>query len=301
MTADVSAWQQAGLLYEIDDEVAWLRLNRPQKRNAMDHYPTGNGPGGMGLRDALLAAIHEVSEDSGVKAAIITGTGTAFSSGADLTQEGGPIEIPPERRRGALTARDDGLLYGWYRLMEAIWRSVKPFIAAVNGPAAGGGCQLALACDLIIASERASFWEVFVRWGLPLEGGGAWLLTRSLSLARAKELALLGEPLPAKTAEEWGLINRCVPHEALEPTASEWAQRLAKMGPPSSGPRGGIAAGPRPDLSARIGHIKGQINAAWEQDLWQTFREEVSLLALGGTPPPGTPDRHDQGSTASSG
>src|SRR5579875_1903498 len=137
MTADVSAWQQAGLLYEIDDEVAWLRLNRPQKRNAMDHYPTGNGPGGMGLRDALLAAIHEVSEDSGVKAAIITGTGTAFSSGADLTQEGGPIEIPPERRRGALTARDDGLLYGWYRLMEAIWRSEKPFIAAVNGPASG--------------------------------------------------------------------------------------------------------------------------------------------------------------------
>ena len=88
--------------------------------------------------------------------------------------------------------RDDGILYGWYRLFEAIWRSETPFIAAVNGPAVGGGCQLALACDLIYASETANFCEIFARIGLPLEGGAAWLLTRSLSLPLAKEMALLG-------------------------------------------------------------------------------------------------------------
>src|ERR1700689_5695825 len=104
----------------------------------------------------------------------------------------------------------------WHRLLESIWRSETPFIAAVNGPAVGGGCQLALSCDLIYASEEATFWEIFARIGLPLEGGAAWLLTRSLSLPLAKEMALLGEPLSARQAEEWRLINKCVPAPQLE-------------------------------------------------------------------------------------
>ena len=178
--------------------VAWLRLNRPERRNAMDHYPGGHGPNGMGLRDALLEAIRNASEDKAVKVAVITGNGSVFSAGADLKAE--PIEIEPARRRAPTVARDDGLLYGWYRLLESIWRSETPFIAAVNGPAIGGGCQLALACDLIYASETATFWEIFARLGLPLEGGAAWLLTRSLSLPLAKEMALLSEPLSATRA-----------------------------------------------------------------------------------------------------
>jgi 2-(1,2-epoxy-1,2-dihydrophenyl)acetyl-CoA isomerase len=229
----------------------------------------------MGLRDALLAAIQDVSEDPAVKVAVITGNGTVFSAGADLRQPGGALEIPPDRRRSATVARDDGVLYGWYRLFEAIWRSETPFVAAVNGPAIGAGCQLALACDLIYASRDASFWEIFARIGLPLEGGAAWLLTRSLSLPLAKEMALLGEPLSAERAEEWRLINRCVPPAELESTVGEVARKLAHIGPPAKGPR--TAAGAR-DLSARTGHIKGQLNAAWEQTMWQTFREEVSLL-----------------------
>ena len=129
-----------------------------------------------------------------------------------MTQEGGPIEVPPERRvDGPEGPRQDGLLYGWWRLMEAIWRSETPFIAAVNGPAVGGGCQLALACDLVLAADEATFWEIFTKRGLPLEGGGAWLLTRSISLPRAKELALFGDPLPAAEAERWGLVNRMRP------------------------------------------------------------------------------------------
>jgi 2-(1,2-epoxy-1,2-dihydrophenyl)acetyl-CoA isomerase len=208
---DVAAWEQAGLLYEVGDGVAWLRMNRPDRANAMDHYPGGNGPNGMGLRDALLEAIKDATEDKDVKVGVITGTGATFSGGADLRQPGGALEIPEARRRATTVGRDDGILYGWYRLFESIWRSETPFIAAVNGPAVGGGCQLALACDLIYASETASFWEIFGRIGLPLEGGAAWLLTRSLSLPLAKEMALLAEPLSAQQAEDWRLINKCVP------------------------------------------------------------------------------------------
>ena len=103
MGADTAAWAEAGLLYEVVDGVAWLRMNRPEKRNAMDHYPGGHGPDGMGLRDALLDAVHDASEDKAVKVGVITGNGTAFSAGADLRQEGGAIEIPVARRRGPTT------------------------------------------------------------------------------------------------------------------------------------------------------------------------------------------------------
>jgi len=272
-TDDVDAWAQAGLIYELADGVAWLRLNRPDRRNAMDHYPGGSGPDGMGLRDALLEAIRNASEDKAVKVAVITGNGSVFSAGADLKSEA--IEIEPERRRLPTVARDDGLLYGWYRLLESIWRSETPFIAAVNGPAIGGGCQLALACDLIYASETATFWEIFARMGLPLEGGAAWLLTRSLSLPLAKEMALLSEPLSATQAVEWRLINGCVPADRLESVAADVARKLATLGAPSKGP---AASGVTRDVSARLGQIKGQLNAAWEQTMWQTFREEAALL-----------------------
>jgi 2-(1,2-epoxy-1,2-dihydrophenyl)acetyl-CoA isomerase len=272
---DVAAWDEAGLRYEVVDGVAWLRLNRPDRANAMDHYPGGNGPDGMGLRDALLSAIHDATEDPDVKVGVITGTGKTFSAGADLRQPGGALEIPEARRRPATVARDDGILYGWYRLLESIWRSETPFIAAVNGPAVGGGCQLALACDLIYASEAATFWEIFGRIGLPLEGGAAWLLTRSISLPLAKQMALLADPITARQAADWHLINGCVPAAELEPTVAGVAAKLAHLGPPGAGPASG---GPARDLSARVGHIKAQLNAAWEQTMWQTFREEVSLL-----------------------
>jgi 2-(1,2-epoxy-1,2-dihydrophenyl)acetyl-CoA isomerase len=275
VATDMDAWAKAGLIYECVEGVAWLRLNRPQRRNAMDHYPSGQGPGGMGLRDALLEAIRDATEDKAVKVAVITGNGSVFSAGAELKAEG--LEIPPERRRSPTVARDDGILHGWYRLLESIWRSETPFIAAVNGPAIGAGCQLALSCDLIYASENATFWEIFARIGLPLEGGAAWLLTRSLSLPLAKEMALLSEPLNAQKAYEWRLINGCVPDDQLEAVAGGAARKLAMLEAPSKGP---AASGESRDVSARLGHIKSQLNAAWEQTMWQTFREEASLLSM---------------------
>jgi 2-(1,2-epoxy-1,2-dihydrophenyl)acetyl-CoA isomerase len=256
MTADVAKWDASGLQFEIEEGVAWLRMNHPDKRNAIDRP----------MRIALLEAIHEVTENPDVRAAVITGNGKAFSSGADLTQEGGPIEVPPERRRGEgpNMSRDDGLMYGWARLMERIWRSEKTFIAGVNGIAAGGGCQLALGCDLIIASEEASFWEVFVRRGLPLEGGGAWILPKLASLVRAKELALLGKPLPAAEAERWGMVNRVVPAAEFDATLREWAREVA------NGP------------TVRMGHIKGQLNSSFEAGMLASFKEEATLLGIGG-------------------
>src|SRR5699024_6736157 len=101
--------------------------------------------------------------------------------------------------------------FGWWRLIEKVWRNPKPVIAAVLGPAYGFGANFAFACDLVIAGESAAFCEIFVKRGLPLEAGGAYLLGRSISPVRAKELALFGDPLSAEMAERWGLINRCLP------------------------------------------------------------------------------------------
>src|SRR5262249_37298773 len=155
---------------------------------------------------------------------------------------GGPVELPPDRRvGGANAARLDGLLYGWWRVFKAVWDAEKPFLAGVNGAAAGFGCQLAFACDLIIASEDAFFWEVFVQRGLPLEGGGAWVLPRLTSLIRAKEIALFGDRISAVDAERFGLVNRAVPAEEFSEVVAEWARRLGQ--------------GP----TIRMGHIKQQL------------------------------------------
>lgn len=253
-TADPVAWAGAGLQFRVEDSVAWIVLNRPERRNAVTHP----------LRNALLEAIEEVRDDPAIRAAVVTGNGKAFCSGADLG-EPDHIEIAPDRRRGerAHTAREDGRRFGWWRLIRALWDNEKPFVAAVNGPAYGFGCNFALGCDLVIAAESATFSEVFVNRGLPLEALGAYLLTRSVSPVRAKEIALLGEPLSGRMAAEWGLANRCVPDEELLTVAGDFARRLA------SGPTIGI------------GHVKGQINEAFEQSMEQVAKDEVTLLGLG--------------------
>jgi 2-(1,2-epoxy-1,2-dihydrophenyl)acetyl-CoA isomerase len=146
--------------------------------------------------------------------------------------------------------------------MNAIWNSEKVFITAVNGVAAGGGCQLALAGDLIVAADNATFWEIFVKRALPLEGGGAWILPKLTSLVRAKEIAILGDPLSAADAERYGMINRCVPAAELDSTVRALAARVA------SGP------------TIRIGHIKSQLNESYESTKEKSMRDEGTYLAL---------------------
>ena len=244
----------AGLDFEVKDQVAWLTMNRPHLRNAVDHP----------LRDAIIAAIAEVRDDPDIRAAVVTGAGQAFCSGADLS-EADHIEIKPDRRRGshANIAREDGRRFGWWRIIRDLWENEKPFVAAVNGPAYGFGCNFALACDIVVAAESARFSEVFIKRGLPVEAGGAYVLARSVSPVRAKEIALLGEPVTGRKAEEWGLANRCVPDTQLLDAAGDYARRLADS--PTIG----------------VGHIKGQINDAFDATFEQVWKNEVTLLGLG--------------------
>jgi 2-(1,2-epoxy-1,2-dihydrophenyl)acetyl-CoA isomerase len=247
-------WTEAGLEFEVKDQVAWITLNRPQLRNAV-HHP---------LRDAIIEAIAEVRDDPDIRAAVVTGAGGAFCSGADLSQAE-HIEIRAERRRGtpAHIAREDGRRFGWWRIIRDLWENEKPFVAAVSGAAYGFGCNFALACDVVIAAESARFSEVFIKRGLPVEAGGAYLLARSVSPVRAKEIALLGEPVTGAQAAEWGLANRCVSDEDLMTVAGDFATRLASL--PTIG----------------VGHVKGQINDAYDQSFDQVWRNEVTLLGLG--------------------
>ncbi|MGD0452942.1 MAG: enoyl-CoA hydratase-related protein [Solirubrobacteraceae bacterium] len=196
----------------VADGVATVELNRPQALNAWN----------AGLGADLLAALRAAAEDDAVRALLITGAGRAFSSGADLRDVSGGDTTPdghPDVYR-TLTER-------YHPIMHAIREVPKPVIAAVNGPAVGIGCSLALCCDLILAGESAYFLLAFVNIGLVPDGGSSLFLPTRVGMARAAELAMLGERLGAARALEWGLINRVVADERLHEEAAALAARLA--------------------------------------------------------------------------
>jgi 2-(1,2-epoxy-1,2-dihydrophenyl)acetyl-CoA isomerase len=148
------------------------------------------------------------------------------------------------------------------RLIRTLWELEKPTLAVVHGVAAGLGAHLAFACDLVLASPDARFIEVFVRRGLAVDAGGAFLLPRLIGLQRAKELVFFGEDLDAERAAHWGLVNRIVPAEELDSTARQWATRLAQ------GPT--IALG----LSKRL------LNRSLESDLDTALEEEAFAQSI---------------------
>src|ERR671929_806647 len=186
-----------------------IELNRPDTMNAWDKQ--------FG-RD-LGAAVEQAAADD-VRAVVITGAGRGFSSGADLkagfdpTPEGHPDVLTPLRE-----------LY--HPIIAAVRRLPKPVVAAVNGPAVGIGCSLALACDLVVARESAYFLLAFVNIGLVPDGGSSLFVPERVGLARASEMALLGERVPARRALEWGLINRVVPDAQLADEVAALRDRLA--------------------------------------------------------------------------
>jgi 2-(1,2-epoxy-1,2-dihydrophenyl)acetyl-CoA isomerase len=195
---------------EVDSGAARIVLNRPETLNAW------NAEFGGALRDALAAA----AEDDAVRAIMITGAGRGFSSGADLGEQRSDVDGgPPD-----LSAR---LREVYNPIILAVREVPKPVIAAVNGPAAGIGCSLALACDLIVAAESAFFLLAFVNIGLVPDGGVTAVLPVRAGAARAAEMALLGERVSAAQALEWGLINRVVADDELEREAGELLARLA--------------------------------------------------------------------------
>ncbi len=195
-----------------DDGAATIELNRPQALNAWNAQ----------LGADLLAALAQAAADDAVRAVILTGAGRAFSSGADLKDISGG-QTTPEGRPDVYRT----LTERYHPIMETIREMGKPVLAAVNGPAVGIGCSLALCCDLIIAAESAYFLLAFVNIGLVPDGGSSLFVPTRVGMARASELAMLGEKLPAARALEWGLINRVVADAELERETASLAARLA--------------------------------------------------------------------------
>ncbi len=193
-----------------DGAVLTIELNRPDSLNAWN----------QALGEELLGAVREAAGDDAVRAVLVTGAGRAFSSGADLRAgfEATPDGHPDVRK--ALTER-------YHPIITGIRTMPKPVVAAVNGPAVGIGCSLALACDLVVAAESAYFLLAFVNIGLVPDGGSSLFLPTRIGMARATELSMLGERLPAAKALEWGLINRVVPDDRLRDEAAGLAARLA--------------------------------------------------------------------------
>lgn len=190
--------------------VAKLELNRPDRMNAWNKA--------LGLE--LLDSVRDLAQDKSVRAVLITGAGRAFSSGADLKDGTDRTPAGHQDVYSVLTGR-------YHPIITGIRNMAKPVVAAVNGAAAGIGLSLALACDLVIAAESAYFLLAFVNIGLVPDGGSSLLVPSRIGFARAAELALLGERLPAPKALEWGLINQVWPDAELSAKADELVSKFA--------------------------------------------------------------------------
>jgi len=196
----------------IEDSVAEITLNRPDRLNAWTDQL------GAELRKAIL----EDAADASVRSVLITGAGRGFSSGADVK------EMLEQGSRGERPDVGTMLRERYHPIIKGIRELPKPVIAAVNGPAVGIGCSLALACDLIWAGESAIFGLAFVNIGLVPDGGSTFLVPAAVGKARALEMALLGDPVSAEEAIDWGLINRVVPDGKLMDETRALARRMAK-------------------------------------------------------------------------
>ncbi len=200
------------ILNEIADGVAVVTLNRPEAMNALS----------AALRAELAAAMRAVADDDTVRAVVLTGAGTrAFTAGLDLKELGASTA-----GLGAANATDPA-----ENPVKAVEQCAKPVIGAINGVAITGGFELALACDVLIASTNARFADTHARVGIMPGWGLSQKLSRMVGISRAKELSLTGNFLDAATAERWGLVNRLVEPDALLPAAIALARDMAGIDP----------------------------------------------------------------------
>jgi 2-(1,2-epoxy-1,2-dihydrophenyl)acetyl-CoA isomerase len=197
--------------WEKADGVGRITLNRPETLNAW------NVQFGRDLREV----VEDAAQDQGVRAVLVRGAGRGFSSGADL-KEG--FDPNPDDGMPDVRTRLHEL---YHPIILGIRRMEKPVVAAVNGPAVGIGCSLALACDLVLAAESAYFGLAFVNIGLMPDGGSTLFVPVAVGKARAFQMALLGERVPAAQALEWGLVNTVHPDDRLAAEADELVVRLA--------------------------------------------------------------------------
>jgi len=234
------------VLVELEAEagVATLTLNRPDALNALT----------VPMKQDLLAALRRVERDTSIRAVILTGAGRAFCAGQDLRERlepgAAPLGVEVRERYNPIIRAMRGL--------------PKPIVGAINGVAAGAGASLAMACDVRIASDAASFALAFGRVGLVPDSGATWFLPRIVGAARAAELALLNDPVSAEDALRIGLVGRVVPAAELATEARGVAARLAAGAPKA------------------IALTKRALNAAWTHDLDAALEYEAHLQDLAG-------------------
>lgn len=229
------------LLLEREDRVALITINRPEKRNALN----------IKTREEGAALLDQLREDDSVSVVVITGAGDkAFIAGADIAEFAG---------RTAITQREVMMRRS---LFTAIDTFPKPIVAMINGYCLGGGCELALACDIRVASENAMFGQPEINLGIIPGGGGTQRLTRLVGEGKAMELILTGEIIDAQTAFRIGLVNHVVPLDQLRTKTLDIAKRIAEKGP----------------ISLRL--AKEAVKLASRTNLDEGLRREVDLFAL---------------------
>lgn len=233
------------ILYNVFDGVATIILNRPETLNAFTEKMIAE----------TTDAFKQAGRDSTVRCAVITGNGRGFSSGQDLAEV--------QARAGEFSIGEH-LRQGYHRLIRQMVTLEKPIVGAINGIVAGAGCGVALAADIRIASDRASFMLAFTKVGLVPDSGTNWFLPRLIGYARAYEMAVTADRIPAAQALDWGMVNRVVPHNQLMETVAAWTASLA------SGP------------TLAYGLSKRAMNRSWGMSLDEALEYEAHLQEVCG-------------------
>ena len=228
------------ILFDQNDGVAVITLNRPETLNAFNDVM---------IRETT-DAFKRCARMADVRCVVLTGAGRGFSSGQDLADV---------QNRAEGFSVGDHLRHGYHRLIKRMVSLEKPIIAAVNGVAAGAGCGVALAADIRIASEKASFILAFSRVGLIPDNGVNWFLPRLIGQTRAYQMAITAERVSAAQALEWGMVNEVAAADRFDDAVDEWPRRLA------SGP------------SLAFGLTKRAMNRAWDQTLAEALNYEAYL------------------------
>ncbi len=230
------------ILYQVNEGTCTITLNRPQVYNALNNQ----------ISKELVLALTTAEQDSEVRVIVLTGAGKGFCTGHDLKA--------PENMQGRSSS--EIINQNYKPIIEKLRHLAKPVICRLNGVAAGAGCSLALACDMIIASEEASLIHIFVNIGLVMDAGASYFLTQMLPRNIAFELATKGTPLTAKEAEKWGIVNKAVPADQLDDALAAELEYFAKA----------------PTKS--IGMMKRMLEQAYNSNLSDMIETEANLQDL---------------------
>jgi 2-(1,2-epoxy-1,2-dihydrophenyl)acetyl-CoA isomerase len=244
------------VLVDVSDGVATVTLNRPGKLNALD----------LETYRILSSLADELGEREDVRVIVLTGAGRAFCAGADLTTFADEIDFDDAHMVRDRLRFVGSVVRKWVELD-------RPTIAAVNGIAIGGGCNLALMCDLVLMHEDATIGQTYVQRGLVLDMGGTYFLPRLVGRAMANELALFGDAITASEAARIGLVNRCVPAAEWDATVAGWGMRLARgAGRAQRMIKTGLRASPLLDLDAVLEWEASAIAMIFQtEDLRESF------------------------------